>query len=154
MFSRCFQVMRPATSTAASVTGGSDPNRNANAASAALPTMEPSETYRVAAVTPAKTISAPAVARGAMGRNAPAPVAAPLPPRKRSQIGCMWPSTATTAATLGNTNPPTVSRATHVAADPFAKSRTKAMTPAPLPTLRRTLVAPTLPLPTARTSTP
>ena len=68
---------------------------------------------------------------GACGR-------APPPPRPRS----------------GNTYPPTVSRASQVAADPLAKSRTKAARPAALPTLRMTLVAPTLPLPTARTSTP
>ena len=90
---------------------------------------------------------------GMMGRNAPAPVATPLPPLKESHTGYMWPITAITAAaaaTLG----PARRRAIQVAAEPFAKSRTKAARPATRPALRMTLVAPTLPLPTVRTSIP
>ena len=45
-------------------------------------------------------------------------------------------------------------RARELAAIPFRKSRAKAASPAAVPALRITLVAPTFPLPTWRTSTP
>ena len=46
-----------------------------------------------------------------MGRNAPAPVATPLPPRKPFHIGKQWPTTAPIAANASH--PGISSRATN-----------------------------------------
>jgi hypothetical protein len=108
----------------------------------------------VKASTTANTASAESVAVGSRGRKAPAPVATPLPPRKRSHTGYMCPSTATTAHSAGSGLCGSTQRPSCAAAMPLPKSSTKAKRPATRPTLRITLVAPTLPLPTVRTSTP
>ena len=113
---------------------------------------------------------------GAIITNAPNPVATPLPPRKFSQMGNMWPATANNAAKAApNTNSGDeagiVSRhgmrpidvcprieefksAPHTTAiDPFSASSNRVKIPRP-GDLRATLVAPMLPLPVRRTSSP
>ena len=64
----------------------------------AAPIMDASETYRVKAKITANSEMAASAAPGAATRKTPKPVATPLPPLKRSQMGNMWPSTAHKAA--------------------------------------------------------
>src|SRR5262245_65069079 len=94
MLARCFQTMRSAIDAAAAQTGVGAPPSAAATASETAPSIEPSETYRVVASVTANTASATPVARGASGRNAPAPVATPLPPLNPSHTGYLWPTMA------------------------------------------------------------
>jgi len=103
--------------------------------------------------TTAKVTRPDTAATGRMGRNAPAPVATPLPPLKESHTGYMCPVTAITAAAAAAVGP-AMRRASHVASEPLRKSSAKAVRPAARPALRMTFVAPTFPLPTVRTSIP
>ena len=92
-------------------------------------------------------------------RKTPKPVATPLPPRKRSQTGNMWPSTAQRAASASRVRSGTdgheqraEQRAQPDGGAAFEQSRRNVAAPRPLPPERSTLVAPMLPLPTERMS--
>jgi hypothetical protein len=101
----------------------------------------------------ANTGSATSAATGSSTAKAPRPVATPLPPCSPSQAGNTWPTTAAEAASACATRSSGASRrAIATASAPFATSSPSASAPAPLPALRSTSVAPTLPLPTWRTS--
>lgn len=56
--------------------------------------MEASDTYRVVAKTINHETRPINIAKGANPDKAPAPVAIPLPPRKRKYTGQLWPITA------------------------------------------------------------
>src|SRR5450432_526333 len=59
--------------------------------------MDASDTYLDPNATITKIANAPRVARGTRSANAPTEVATPLPPRKRSHTGNMWPRIAQSA---------------------------------------------------------
>src|SRR5690349_3511908 len=59
-------------------------------------TIDPSETYRVAATTATKAAAAHATATGARTASTPTAVATPLPPAKCRATGKTWPRKAAT----------------------------------------------------------
>ena len=146
---------------------------------AAAATMLPKETYRATAKTMANKRSESSRHFGASATNAPAAVATPLPPLKRSHTGNMCPRSAQKAATaasrkivrlsiicgeesyrLAGTSPtvkrrdPANHNANSNATQPFNASRIKVATASPFEPVRATLVAPMFPLPVLRTSCP
>src|SRR5207249_8692205 len=121
---RCFQTTRPATRAVDQTTAGGLLRAKAAATRVVAAAIEPTETYRVRARASAKTTQAIPVAAGARGTKAPAPVATPFPPRKRSQMGYMCPTTAATAARGGRVLPGgSITLARNAAAAPLAASR-------------------------------
>ena len=94
------------------------------------------------------------VASGTSRRNAPSPVAMPLPPRNNRKGDQQLPAMAATAAAAPATG---VSPANAAPADtaryPLAASPTSVSRAAARPADRSTLVAPMLPLPLLRRST-
>ena len=107
----------------------------------------------------------------------------PLPPRKRSQTGKLWPKMQATPATMATSvvvctnaacgsgyggkspreNPKALDRnavsrpseaPARAASHPFSVSHPKTKDPGPLPNTRTTFVAPMFPLPCWRMSTP
>jgi hypothetical protein len=86
----------------------------------------------------------------------PALVLTPLPPLKPSQTGQVCPATAAAPqASPSQGGAASISRGKKKAGTkPFSASRRKAPTPQALPTQRNTLVAPMLPDPVLRRSTP
>src|SRR5215510_12437196 len=102
-----------------------------------------------------KTASDASVAHGAMARKTPSPVATPLPALNFNHTGKQCPTTASAAAaaTIHEVPASPVShRATNTAAAPFNTSSASVATPAALPALRETFVAPVPPLPVSRMS--
>ena len=91
--------------------------------------------------------------QGTSASMVPAPVATALPPRKPSQNGKAWPSTAATEASTAASAPP-ISPPIHAATAPLAMSSTITGTPTFGPSTRTAFVPPVLPLPTVRRSTP
>ena len=94
------------------------------------------------------------LASGTRPMRAPAPTATPFPPLKPVQTGKTWPMMASAAAAMGHHDPPTSHSAMSTAAAPLAISSTMTVMPAVRPSVRKTLVAPRLPLPSFRRSTP
>src|SRR5205823_12608629 len=68
----------------------------ATRSAAAAPASEPTLEMRAIAQASAQTTAPQSAARGASASVTPRPVATPLPPRKRSQTGKQWPTTAAT----------------------------------------------------------
>src|SRR3970282_1148478 len=91
---------------------------------------------------------------GSRAKRTPRKVATPFPPRNLRKTGYKWPRNAASAtpATRASDAPTIRPRAT--GAHPFSMSRARVRAAAPLPTARRTFVAPMFPLPIALTSTP
>lgn len=100
-------------------------------------------------------------ANGCAARITPNKVAIPFPPLKPAKTGKMCPITAATPNTIWrSTNcevpvgaseiKPAITTASH----PLRMSRNSTINPALLPSTRKVLVAPALPLPNSRTSTP
>src|SRR5207247_8638624 len=137
---------RSAPATAETRTDHRGSSTHVAAARTRAPVTDETEKYRVTGSISPKAARPIAVAAGTTGRNAPAPVATPLPPRKDSHTGNMWPMTAAAAAAAGSGPSGAIARASSVAAEPLAKSSTKATTPAVLPAARITFAVPTLPL--------
>ena len=91
---------------------------------------------------------------GVRTRNTPNAVATPLPPRNRRNGEKQWPRMAAppvASATRGSSAP---RRARAVGSAPLAASSTSTIRPGATPSTRATLVAPMLPLPRDRMSTP
>ena len=100
----------------------------------------------------APTTSAISIGTGAATIVAPNPVTTPRPPLKPMNIEYEWPSTAAMAAinsSHGSRGLPAAMTywTTATASSPLRKSPAKAIAAAPLPSVRRTLVAPVRPLP-------
>ena len=90
--------------------------------------------------------------KGASGSTAPAAVAMPLPPEPRRKTEYWCPSTgmkATRAAGQGGSS----RMAAHAGATPLSMSHTITMAPAAVPSSRRALPAPMLPVPIVLMST-
>src|SRR5690349_24772923 len=96
--------------------------------------------------------AAGATAHGTRARNAPSPVATPLPPRKRRNTGQQLPATAATAPAEAAHGAEPNARAALIARYPFAMSPSRVTTAGPTPSVRSTLVAPMVPLPLRRMS--
>jgi hypothetical protein len=77
-----------------------------------------------------------------------------LPPRKPKKTGKTCPSTTATAALPITAGGASRARGTATAVIPLITSKASTATPAFLPAARMALVAPALPLPTVRTSSP
>src|ERR1700732_4175721 len=117
-----------------------------------------------------KIASATKMALGNKTQNTPSAVATPLPPLKRSQTGNTWPITAKSAAqdikrkvkTQGNATKlpqrlylePARRAANQTAKAPLMASSANVAIPSPFAPERATLVAPMLPLPVWRISSP
>ncbi len=86
----------------------------------------------------------------ASGIRTPRAVAAPLPPRKPSQTGNIWPRIAHPAAASASICPQRW--AINTAATPFARSRSNVSAASARLPVRRTFVAPILPEPICRIS--
>ena len=179
---RWVQTMNAGTTVAKIQTGGgfSMPSPKWSASSVtgseSAARIEPRDTYFVAASTTANRTAAIATGNGASPASIPAPVATPFPPfhdskNTRPQTVNTWPSmaavpasVATQAATNSGREPRTpdwrtastsASCATSVTATkPLAKSSRNTSRPGPLPSTRIAFVAPALPLPCWRRSTP
>src|SRR6267154_3277513 len=93
-------------------------------------------------------------ARGARASVTPRPVATPLPPRKRSQTGKQWPTTAATPQAAPRDDESADFEAKKAGKKPFRASSSSVETAAVRPAARATLVAPMFPDPIARTSRP
>src|SRR6185369_5530411 len=103
---------------------------------------EPSDTKRVVATTATKTTADGRTASGTSQSIAPSPVATPLPPRKPRKTDQQLPTTAATTGPPAATTPPTITAST-----PFTTSPTRVRIAGALPAVRRTFVAPIVPLP-------
>ena len=68
-------------------------------------TMDASETYRVVSNTTTQTKKTSGTANGMSPMSAPAEVATPFPPLKRSQTGNEWPATDIIAAKIAKYSP-------------------------------------------------
>src|SRR5215475_1063068 len=104
-----------------------------------------------------KTARAANAAHGVIAKKTPRPVATPLPALNFNHTGKQCPATASAAAaaTIQDVpDSPFNNRATSTAAAPFKTSSASVATPAALPALRETFVAPVPPLPTSRISAP
>ena len=129
-------------------------NPSVNSGKKAAAVTDARDTNRNAASIITNTAIASKTAFGVSRKKEPRPVATPLPPRKRSQIGNMWPLTAASAATNATVRLPGQSAiAIPTAASPFTTSRTSVRTPS-FGDVRATFVAPIFPLPVVRTSAP
>src|SRR5438477_12155823 len=97
-------MIKTATATDAPSTGRiADPqspqSQKMKTGSAAVAAIEARDTYLNNNRTATKTSIAPRTASGTRARNAPTPVATPLPPRNFSHMGNMCPNTTKKAAT-------------------------------------------------------
>ena len=87
--------------------------------------------------------------------NTPAEVATPFPPLKFSHGEKIWPATAANPVSTDPVSPACRnSAANQTASHPLSASKVKTRYPHFFPKIRPTLVAPILPLPLARMSTP
>ncbi len=104
---------------------------------------------------PTHTARHTAAMNGTVPRRTPIVVATPFPPRKPRNTGKTCPSTAASphaSCAVGVTGRATHGARPHTATNPLTRSRQNTSVPAPTPATRVTLVAPTFPLPTVRTS--
>src|SRR4029434_4002119 len=107
---------------------------------------DPTETKRVKITDSRNTQEATPNASGASTANAPAAVATPFPPRKRSHIGYTWPTTDANAAMTAATGPADNNCAARTATVPFTPSSTIASNAARTPVVRNKLDAQMFPL--------
>src|SRR5438445_6516 len=97
MFAWWRPTMIAPTANAAGANGPGIPSSNAPSGTQEAARMEPSETYRKLSVTSSHTSAAGSTASGTIRRNAPRPVATPLPPRNPRKTDQQLPMTAATA---------------------------------------------------------
>jgi hypothetical protein len=91
---------------------------------------------------------------GAAASSAPKPVAMPLPPLKPIIGEKVCPRIAATPTRIASTSPAPARVASQVGRKPFSASSISTVRPTFAPSTRNTFVAPMLPLPTLRMSTP
>jgi len=124
------------------------PRKSINAAEHKGTVIDARETYRVKLMIIAARITAKRKTSGAMARRTPSPVDAPRPPLNFRNIENMCPSIAAMPVNTISKGSPNTIIARYTARAPLSKSRAKTMAAGRIPIARRTLVAPTLPLPT------
>ena len=158
MFARCVQNTNAATSVTVISSGRPPVPRTATAiTSTTAEISDPSDTYPDAATTAANASIATSIGNGASARNTPDAVATPFPPPLPSRkIGFTCPAIAATPYAMAQPICVVPSAAGSIATgrNPFSRSATYTVRPIFHPSVRNTLVAPRLPLPTVRRSTP
>ena len=154
MLSRWVASSATAVITAATRVGFGALRTAAKIGSPAAAASDARETIRQRHAAAAKMASDPRSTGGASAANAPAAVATPFPPRNFANGEKMCPEIAARATAACTAGARPNRRATMTGKAPFAASSRSVTTPSRMPTARATLVAPMLPLPAARTSTP
>ena len=101
MFVRCRQMIKPGITKENIVNGSPVPVHavapvliRCEIANTSDATIEDNDTMRLSSSTTEKLRKARPLHTGETSRTTPRAVATPLPPRNRSQIGYMWPTTA------------------------------------------------------------
>ena len=90
MFVWCLPMIIAEAAAAHATTGGGSPSHQAISGNEPAARIDANETYRLASTTIVKTASVPAVASGEIARNAPQPVATPLPPLNPRKTVKTW----------------------------------------------------------------
>ena len=121
---------------------------------ATAPTMLPALTKRVSHMQKIATAATPSPASGSSTAMTPKLVATPLPPRNPRKGLKLCPTTAATPHSAATGSSRCRARAMTTASTPLRMSKIATASAGPLPSERSTLVAPLLPLPTCRISTP
>ena len=98
MFSWCRAITMIATASPARASAAGYPRARIASGSPSTAQIDASETNRNEATRQPHTTAAGMSAQGVMRRNAPRPVATPLPPRNPRKTGQQLPTTARTAA--------------------------------------------------------
>src|SRR5579872_2200590 len=97
MFARCVTRIRIAAKTPYAVSGNERVNAQMAMGASTLPSIDPTEEYRVSAAPAAQPPTATSPAGQQSAKIAPNDVATPFPPLKRSHGEKQWPSTAPAA---------------------------------------------------------
>ncbi len=150
MLALCRHKISAATKTASTAVPGVASSNAASGASAKAINAAADE-MRTISATASQTAHATTPTGHAAASSRPSPVATPLPPRKRSQTGNTWPTTAPAPANSAASGP--ISRSMiSTGSAPLPASSSSVAAARPLRPVRSTLVAPILPEPIARRS--
>ena len=152
--SRCVKRNRAVTASPSHKRAPRSPMSRSRIGREAPAVNEASEAILETHAATANNARAPNNACGERTRNTPAAVATPLPPRKRANNENTCPRIAQAPARASPHGPRPSATPRRTAREPFATSARSVRTPKRTPTVRATFVAPMLPLPRDRTSTP
>ena len=154
MFCLCRTITAAAAAPPNAVTGQGSPSSHASSGREHADRMEATDAYRVRKNTTIQSAAARSPTMGATPRIVPPAVATALPPvSNRRKIGLACPTIAAPPASTPASDPATCV-ATSAGTSPFAMSKSMTGTPYRQPNARQTFVAPMLPLPVLRMSSP